>query len=90
MTNTTAAKHVEQAQEKSQPWWRYPMVWLMIGGPLTVVIAGITTVVIAYQHIDPVLDTRSPSVRPENLPAVHGRNLAADTAMRAPSQTAGQ
>lgn len=73
--------------EPSQPWWRYPIVWLMIGGPLSVVVAGISTVVIAYHHVDPVLDTYNASHQPEHLPAVSGRNLAADTAMRVPTDT---
>jgi len=63
------------------PWWRYPIVWMVIGGPLAVVIAGISTAVIAYRHIDPVLDT---TVTPHASlqPALSGRNLAADHAMQ--------
>lgn len=25
---------------KEAPWWRHPMVWLVISGPLLVVVAG--------------------------------------------------
>jgi uncharacterized protein len=86
MKNTPNAKQMAQP---SLPWWRYPMVWLVIGGPLSVVVAGIATAVIAYQNVDPVLDTSESVVtHPENLPAVRGRNLAADVAMRAQPQPA--
>ncbi len=63
------------------PWWRYPIVWMVIGGPLAVVIAGISTAVIAYRHIDPVLDT-TVSSHASLQPALSGRNLAADHAMQ--------
>jgi uncharacterized protein len=63
-------------------WWREPMVWLVIGGPLTVVIAGILTAVIAIRGADTVL-TVDPSggsasvTQPDALtPAVQARNHA--------------
>ncbi|MBL8304505.1 MAG: nitrogen fixation protein FixH [Ideonella sp.] len=37
------------------PWWRVPMVWVVIGGPLAVVIASLLTAAIAWRHIDPVI-----------------------------------
>ena len=43
-----------------RPWWREPYVWLVIGGPLTVVVAGLVTAFIAVTHADPVLD-RTPT-----------------------------
>jgi hypothetical protein len=61
----------QTSDETRRPWWREPMMWLVIGGPLTVVIAGITTAVIAVRGADPVLDTRS------TQPAVQARNHAA-------------
>jgi uncharacterized protein len=39
------------------PWWRVPTVWLVIGGPLTVVVAGVVTMVIALRHGDVPLRT---------------------------------
>ncbi|NWG74270.1 MAG: nitrogen fixation protein FixH, partial [Rubrivivax sp.] len=42
--------------EPTMPWWRVGMVWLVIGGPLAVVVAGIVTAVIAIRGADPVLD----------------------------------
>lgn len=74
-------------------WWREPYVWLVIGGPLVVVVAGIMTVVIAVKNSDPVLDPRNMAqsefmvqsqkaqVAKDNLanlqPAMLGRNHAA-------------
>ena len=38
-------------------WWRVKMVWLVIAGPLAVVLAGVVTTVIAFQGADPVVRT---------------------------------
>lgn len=34
------------------PWWRYGMVWLVIGGPAAAVVAGLATVWIAERNAD--------------------------------------
>jgi uncharacterized protein len=39
----------------SRPWYREPYVWLVIGGPLVVVVASIVTFGIAARNQDPVL-----------------------------------
>lgn len=39
-----------------EPWWRVPHMWLVVGGPLVVVVAAIATAVIAVKNPDPVLD----------------------------------
>ena len=44
--------------EKPMPWWRYGHVWLLISGPLVVVIAGFVTLAIALVCPDPVLSDR--------------------------------
>ena len=51
------------------PWWRVGMVWLVIGGPLAVVLAGIATAVIAFSGADTVVSTSS-------TPAMQARNHA--------------
>lgn len=51
------------ASEAVTPWWSVGEVWLMLGGPAVVVVAGIVTAVIAFNGHDPV-------VPPDN--AVHG------------------
>ena len=38
------------------PWWREPYVWLVVGGPLAVVVAGIYTAYIAMSNPDPLVD----------------------------------
>lgn len=36
-------------------WWREPMMWLVVGGPLVVVVASFVTLSLAIRHPDPVL-----------------------------------
>ncbi|WP_334133983.1 nitrogen fixation protein FixH [Tepidimonas sp.] len=48
---------------KIRPWYREPYVWLVIGGPLAVVIASVVTVVIAVRHADPVLPREAAPAR---------------------------
>ena len=69
---------------KPTAWWRYPMVWMVIGGPLAVVIASVTTAVIAARGADPVLGTEERggiserASTPESMtPALQARNHAA-------------
>lgn len=68
------------------PWWRVGMVWLVIGGPLIVVIAGIGTAVIAVRGADPVLNTQDSSGFSER-PAIQGRNHAATPGTTQPRST---
>lgn len=69
----------------SRPWWREGMVWFVISGPAIVVVAGITTAVIAYRGADEVLavppEVRQVNVRPNgDTPAMQARNHAATAA----------
>lgn len=66
---------VPQPLPTQRPWWREPYVWLVIGGPLVVVVAGIATVVIAVRNPDPVLQERPTTAA--QVPAQKGRNHAA-------------
>jgi hypothetical protein len=62
------------------------MVWLVISGPLIVVVAAIATAVIAIRGADPVLDTSQwqagarASAPTPNTPALQARNHAATPA----------
>ncbi|WP_334165938.1 nitrogen fixation protein FixH [Tepidimonas sp.] len=38
-----------------RPWYREPYVWMVIGGPLVVVVASLVTVMIAVRNADTVL-----------------------------------
>lgn len=49
---------VSQSMEHDKPvaWWRVPHMWLVVGGPLVVVVAAIATAFIAVNGADPVLN----------------------------------
>jgi hypothetical protein len=68
----TETRPIAQAAE---PWWRVRMLWLVIGGPLIVVVAAFATLFIALSHPDPVL-TAPVSESASQRPALQGRNLA--------------
>jgi hypothetical protein len=61
--------------DKSRPWWRHGMVWLVIGGPAVVVVASFVTLGLAIANPDPVLPTGP--VAGADAPAVQARNHAA-------------
>jgi hypothetical protein len=42
--------------EKKQPWWKLWHMWLIIGGPLAVVIASFFTLYLAIRFPDTVID----------------------------------
>lgn len=81
------SKQLQTIHSPETPWWRVGMVWLVLGGPAVVVVAGIVTAVIAYRGADEVL-VRPPSaseapVQPgADTPAVTARNHAATAAPR--------
>jgi hypothetical protein len=51
----------------AKPWYRHPMMWLVIAPPLGAVIAGIITMALILEHPDPVVSTPHPM-----LPVLHG------------------
>jgi uncharacterized protein len=61
------------------PWWREPMMWLVVGGPATVVVAALITAAIAVHGADVVVVERPARAgTPEaHTPAVQARNHAA-------------
>ena len=71
----------------SKPWWKYGHVWLIIGGPAVVVVAGLVTAWIAVSTPDPViaedyyrkgLEINKQLAHDRALmPALQGRNHAA-------------
>ena len=64
--------------ERAAPWWREPMLWLVIGGPLAVVLAGLVTAAIAWRGADAVLGDPPAAASSGSLqPAVKARNHAA-------------
>lgn len=76
---------------QAAPWWKHPLVWMVIGLPASVVVAGIATLVIAVQRPDPVVTpdyyrrgieiNKTLAARDKAaLPAMQGRNHAATPA----------
>jgi uncharacterized protein len=66
--------------DPATPWWRVGMVWLVVGGPLAVVVAGLVTAAIAVDGAEEVLTRPKPvlsAVDAPQLPAIQGRNHAA-------------
>lgn len=62
-----------------KPWWKEPLMWLVIGGPLVVVVAGLSTVWIAMRSADTVLPRHQMQAQStQELPAMQGRNHVAD------------
>jgi hypothetical protein len=78
----------QQTTRVARPWWRYGMVWMVISGPLVVVVAGIATAVIAFRGADPVVTAPPAQVAAEDAfdlqPAMAGRNHAATGTVPAP------
>lgn len=65
----------------NRPWWREPYVWLVIAGPLAVVVAGIATAAIAYGGSDQLVAEdyyqRGVALSHNMQPAIAARNGAA-------------
>jgi hypothetical protein len=78
MTTRNPTPSGTDAGTDTMPWWKYKMVWLVIGGPLVVVVASFVTLGLAIRYPDPVLDTTvTASSDAAHLPAMQGRNHAA-------------
>lgn len=80
----------QNTPEPPLPWWRVKMVWLVLSGPASVVVASLVTAVVAWRHIDPVItntpqgqlraadDMPTPASPKDALaPAMKARNHAA-------------
>ncbi len=73
--------------EDKKPWWKFGYVWMVIGGPLSVILASIVTVYYALGTPDPAIENyyvkgininKSLSDDSEALaPAIKARNHAA-------------
>jgi hypothetical protein len=80
--NTTSKPHAQVPGQPVKPWWRIGMVWLVLAGPMAVVVASLVTAAIAVDGAEEVL-TKPVSAKAlsasdaARLPAVQGRNHAA-------------
>ncbi len=45
-----------EIKSKTKPWWNFGYVWLIISGPLIVVIAGFITLYLAVSIPDPAVE----------------------------------
>ena len=85
MSNSTDSKST------IQPWWSYGHVWLVISGPLIVVVASFITFYLAANGQDPVLtqsngeaDLKTLDARTTLAPAMQARNHAATGTLPSP------
>jgi hypothetical protein len=44
-----------QILESSGPWWKFGLVWMVVAGPVAVVLASFVTVYLAVTRPDPVV-----------------------------------
>ncbi len=86
--NINAAQNETIDPEAGKSWWHFGHMWLVISGPLVVVIASFITLYLAIQVPDPVVDSdyyrkgieinKTLDGRHDGLvPAIQGRNHAA-------------
>jgi hypothetical protein len=68
---------MKQLEHDPSPWWRHRMMWLVVGGPLVVVVAATVTGVIAVRGADPVLRVVEEPPSASSAPAQEARNHAA-------------
>ena len=75
-----------EAAAPCPPWWRFPLVWMVVGGPGLVVIASFVTLWLALAQPDPVVDAdyyrkgveiNRTLADKKLMPAMAGRNHAA-------------
>lgn len=81
-------QQIKTTEDSPQPWWRTGFMWLVVGGPLAVIIASFITLYFAIKVPDPVVDAdyyrkgieinkTLDDKRDSLVPAVQGRNHAA-------------
>jgi hypothetical protein len=81
----------DEQRPRNAPWWRHGHVWLVLAGPVAVVVAGVFTFVIAARSPDPLVEgdyyrrgveinKRLAAGERTHLPALQGRNHAATPA----------
>jgi uncharacterized protein len=79
--------------EDTKPWWKFGYVWMIIGGPVVVIVASFITLYYAIKIPDPVIENyyvkgmeiNKTLEAEENLaPAMKARNHAATGVKEAP------
>ncbi|ODU12837.1 MULTISPECIES: FixH family protein [Variovorax] len=73
------------AAEADKPWWRHPLLWMVIGGPAAVMIASFVTFWLAWHSPDALvsedyyregLEINKTLAVKKHLPALTGRDHA--------------
>jgi hypothetical protein len=88
LTMTRPDASTVAAEDRPTAWWRVGFVWLVVGGPLAVVVASLVTAAIAVSGAEEVLTDSPPGVSAQHggkasvsdsaeMPAMQGRNHAA-------------
>ena len=84
---------MSNSSSSQRPWWSFGHLWLVIAGPLLVVVASFVTFYLAANGQVPVLSKSTAEVRadaPDTLttlaPAVQARNHAATGTLPAPDE----
>ena len=86
-----------EAKPVSPPWWKFGYMWLVVGGPAIVVVAGFVTLWLAIRTPDPVVandyyrrgvEINKTLENPDAslVPALKGRNHTATPAQDKPAQ----
>lgn len=76
------------------PWWQFGHVWLVIAGPLVVVLASFFTFYLAYSGMDTLVSEADfppggstvPRASPNLAPALQARNHAATGVVAVPAK----
>jgi uncharacterized protein len=84
----TATQNTPQSTTQSKPWWREPYLWLVLAGPISVVLASAVTWVFIMRGADRLvaedyyqqglqINRTIESATPPLQPALVGRNHSA-------------
>lgn len=86
--------HSNHSPSSNRPWWAFGHVWLVIAGPLVVVVASFITFYLAANGQDPVLtkstaevDLHAPAARTTLAPAMQARNHATTGSLPMPDDS---
>jgi hypothetical protein len=89
MSDSISSNNTHQSP---RPWWSFGHVWLVIAGPLVVVLASFMTFYLAAHGQDPVLTESSVEAQRDNAdaqtrlaPAMQARNHAATGSVPPPA-----
>ncbi|MFX1677870.1 hypothetical protein PV762_01420 [Mitsuaria sp. CC2] len=86
-TRMTTTRLSDADLPTSGPWWRHPIMWLVIGGPTVVVVASMATLTLAIAYPDPVVHSTH-AVDRSGVAADEVDDLAKTPAMKARNHAA--